>query len=560
MNRLQTLPSTCEQTQTKEKKTVRTQNSKSVRSRVNKKRKGIDTNGQKLKVFEIRQQISEIIIADLQANGCFYCDGEVAYYLDRLTRRFIDLGQGGTDLFSVLRRYGLNPTEKEFEYVAAEMYQHAIETGERSSAQNFAHLELPDQGQPVLYISAEENMVWRITKDSRTLEENGTNGVLFVSSAYCAPKDLPVWNEANGSLINKYITDRIPFDMAKLTKGEYRLLIRSHCLILLMREIIQDTKPIFAFIGEKGSGKSTAASMIGKTIYGPEWAVFDVANDAKDFDAMVTSEHYVCLDNADDNVKWLNSKMSVVASGAKIPRRVLYKTNQFAAYPIVSMLSTTSRTPCFRRDDVAERLVILNTKKLDSSNQNGFNADVLNTTLSKRKEIWAELISNCQAVLTILDESDWRPIKVKGARMQGFARFTVIVSRAISGQSLAEGMWSKLKSMQKEFVNQSEILIGLLTEWVPENPGREVTAGELHTELSKFARMNGIVWPVKSGQALGQKLSKLESDLKELFDYEPSTCPKKNQRVYTFFPKGQRNIFESPADSGEVSDSSNQHQ
>jgi len=560
MNRLQTLPSTCEQTPKKEKKTVKTQNPKSVRNSVNKIRKGVDKNGQKLKAFEIKQQISERITTDLQENGCFYCDGEVAYYLDRVTRRFIDLGQGGTDLNCVLRRYGLNPTENEFAYVAAEMYQHAIEIGERSSAHNFAHLELPDQGQSVLYISAEENMVWRITKDSRTLEENGINGVLFVSSAYCAPKDLPVWNEANGSLIDEYITDRIPFDTSKLTMDEYRILIRSHCLILFMREIIQDTRPIFAFIGEKGSAKSTAASMIGKTIYGPEWAVFDVANDVRDFDAMVTSEHYVCLDNADDNVKWLNSKLSVVASGGKIPRRVLYVTNQFAAYPIVSMLSTTSRTPCFRRDDVAERLVIFNTVRVDSSNQNDFDADVLDTTLSKRKEIWAELISNCQATLRVLDESDWRSIKLKGARMQGFARFTEIVSRAIWGQPLAAGTWSKLISMQKDFVNQSEIVIALLTEWVPENPGREVTAGKLFADLDTLVRTNRIVWSIKSGQALGQKLSKLESDLKDLFDYESSTCPKRNQRVYKFFPKGQRNKFESPADSGEVSGSSNPHQ
>ena len=51
-----------------------------------------------------------------------------------------------------------------------------------------------------------------------------------------------------------------------------------------------------------------------------------------DFDAAITSDHFVVADNADDAPPWLPDKLAVLATGGTIKRRVLYTTNRLADY------------------------------------------------------------------------------------------------------------------------------------------------------------------------------------------------------------------------------------
>ena len=525
-----------------------------VKAEIDKIRRGVDPecpvyeNGsrKKLKGFEVNRRVSEVIASDMTIRGAFFCEGELGYYLDKSTRLLIDLGQKGLDLEALLGRYGLNPTERLFDYVVAELFKHAVQQGQKSTVHHFSHLDLPDDGEPVLYISAEENNVWRIKKDSKELVANGTDGVLFLSSDYSAPADIPGNSSEEGDLLEPLILDRVPFDTEKLTREESKFMLRCEILALVMREIVTDTRPIYAFIGEKGSGKTTTVRMFGKTLYGPEWDVHDVAAEAKDFDALVTSQPFVCLDNADENINWLNNKLATTASGGKVPRRVLYTTNRFADYPIVSMIATTSRTPWFRRDDVADRLVILRTLRLSESDQGDFKSDVLGSVLSKRKELWPELISQLQAILRVLDETDWRSVEVPRTRLQEFARFTVVVGRANGCEDLARGIWRKLTSAQEEFVAEGEFPFDVLSLWVKGNPGREVTTGELNPELTEIAEDQGVLWPCSSGYSLGQKLVHTKHFLTDLFDMSERMCPGRNQTVYRFWPKGQSGVSRSP--------------
>ncbi|MFH1676751.1 MAG: hypothetical protein ABIC40_06965 [bacterium] len=466
----------------------------------------------------------------------------MGYYLDRITRGLIDLGQAGLDLESILSRYGLNPTEKIFNYVAADLFRNAVEQGTDVKVHHFAHLSLPTDGEPILYIATENNYVRRITRNTNVLVDNGTDGVLFLSSKYTAPFDIPDELVSDNGLIRSLILDKIPFDMESLTREESEILLLGEIFALLMRDAIPDTKPIFAFIGEKGSGKTTAVRMFGRTLYGPTWDVIDITEKVRDFDTLISTDDFVCFDNADENVKWLNNKFAIAASGGKVVRNVLYKTHQQAEYPIISMIAATSRTPCFRRDDVADRLVVLNTIRLERPDQSDFNADVLDEVLSKRKELWGELIYHIQAILKVLHEPDWRSIQVRGARLQGFARFTVVVARALGCEKIAYKAWEKMKVVQREFAIEGEVLFDVLSEWVPVNQGREVTAGELAPELAGIAKNHKLDWPYNNGKSLGQKLSHLMADLKDIFDMSFCNCPTKKQMIYTFRPKGEPGI------------------
>jgi len=509
-----------------------------------------------LKGFQISRRASEEIIKDLQTRGKFFREGELGYYLDLQTRKLIDIGQSALDLGDLLSKYGLNPTEKVFKYVVAEMFLHAINKGEQTHVHHFAHLNFAEDDEPVLYIACDINHVLRINADSYEVTDNGIDGVLFLTSEYTAPLDIPAEFVAARGLLKSLLLGRIPFDTDVLTREESELLLLAEMLALLMREAIPDTRPIFAFIGEKGSGKTTAVRMVGRTLYGPSWDVTDITSNIRDFDTLISTDDFVCFDNVDENIKWLNNKLAVAASGAKVSRNKLYETHCLLQYPIISMVATTSRTPCFRRDDVADRLVILRTVRLDRSDQVEFNPDVLQGILLKRRELWGELIFRIQKVLRLMRETDWQSIRVKGKRLQGFARLTILLAKTLGCEETASQAWEKMGSAQRQFAAEGEALFDAMPEWIADNAGREVTAGELNKELLQIASCNGTEWPYGSGRSLGQKLSQLRESLSEMFDVSERECPSRKQRVYRFWPKGHGPESDSD-EEGFRSDSAN---
>ena len=77
------------------------------------------------------------------------------------------------------------------------------------------------------------------------------------------------------------------------------------------------------------------------------------------FVAAITNNYIVIFDNVDGKMAWVNDRLATAASGSLILRRRLYTTNEVAIYQPKCFIGLTSRDPRFKRDDVADRLVIL---------------------------------------------------------------------------------------------------------------------------------------------------------------------------------------------------------
>ncbi|MCX6645109.1 MAG: hypothetical protein NTY09_01935 [bacterium] len=513
----------------------------------------------KLKSHERDRKVSEVIINDLKSRGTFYRDGELSYYFDRESRHLIDLNELSMHLERILMRYGINPTEKLIKYVVAELFHHANEHGSDSRIHHFCFLDYPDDGQPTLYVVTENNYVHRIRMDNYERVDNGTDGVLFLSSKYSAPDELPAESIGGKGLIRSLITTKVPFDTCELSQAEAEFFLLGELFGILLRDMITDTKPIYIFYGEKGSGKTTAARMIGQTLYGPDWDVTDVADKVRDFDTLISSQHYVCFDNVDENIKWLDNKLAIAATGGKIARSKLYVTHQLMEYPIISMLATTCRTPFFRRDDVADRMVIIKTVRVERSGQGRFDPSALQNVRLKRKELWGEIIFYLKEILMCLGGSDWNKLHVPSARLQAFARLTVLIARAFGNEQIMNVAWQKMLTMQVAYSSDDNVLFELLPVWVALNQGREVTAGELADELQVLAQGQQITWPYTCGRSLGQKLGHCKNRIKGMFNFSSRHDPAKNQTLYKFTFMRAPDTESEKGDSGNDSGACNPH-
>src|SRR4030095_10296480 len=89
-------------------------------------------------------------------------------------------------------------------------------------------------------------------------------------------------------------------------------------------------------------------------------------HEPRDFDAAVTGDAFVGIDNADANVPWLDDKLAVLTTGVTWRRREYYTTNNLGEYPITAFVAITSRTPHFRREDIADRLLLFHVERLES--------------------------------------------------------------------------------------------------------------------------------------------------------------------------------------------------
>ena len=103
------------------------------------------------------------------------------------------------------------------------------------------------------------------------------------------------------------------------------------------------TKVILAMVGAKGSGKTSLLLRLGQLFFGPAFAVSNFTTDAKDFDAAITNEAFVVVDNADQPIAWLEDKLAVAATGGSLKRRLYYTTNKLVDFPITAALAITSQ-------------------------------------------------------------------------------------------------------------------------------------------------------------------------------------------------------------------------
>jgi len=293
------------------------------------------------------------------------------------------------------------------------------------------------------------------------------------------------------------------------------------------------TRVIPALVGPKGSAKSSVLRWVGKLLFGSNFDVTSIPKDEKDFEAVITNDHFVALDNADEPIRWLPDKLAVAATGGIVKRRSYYTTNTMVSFPITAYVAITSRTPHFRRDDVAERLLLFDVNRLDNfTSQSGLDSKIL----SSRNEIMTEVLHMLhQAVRHLAAQRDVQ--HSTSFRMADFASFCL----KACGRERAEPMRSVLDGMteqQGRFALDGDPLYEVLLLWLKDskNVGRRVSTAELASQLAELATVHVVQFPHKTAKSLGARLNNLMPTLRHFLDIEEHPLGQ-HRREISFRPK-----------------------
>lgn len=391
-----------------------------------------------------------------------------------------------------------------------------------------------------LYVNAYDDRYYAATIDGIEERRNGTD-VFFETPnraepfTYLAPggrQDLPAqipgerpMFAGGGDPVMRLLPNRVNFaeDGSALGPMDQRNQLYTHLHVLPFIDMLSE-RPIMAWIGNAGSGKTAVQRSIGKWLVGGDFRESSMPSDEQDFITKIVNSPLSFVDNFDDGKEWANDILAAVATGTGVEMRELYTTASLIEYDPDCWLSITSRDPPFRRDDVADRLVIFTVERVDTDGDQFVPMGTYYGQIDQyRDTLWSAYLDNLHAIMAQLDTTDLDSIATTH-RMSDWARMAHVIADALGIDDMDE-LLDAAEVEQSTFSLADEPVGIVVDEWVNDDPADAAqwrSASVLMDRLQdKQEEHDTPALDVASPKALGTKLSTtLESPLRELYDLE----------------------------------------
>jgi len=437
--------------------------------------------------------------------GIFIRDrnGDVFYYSNLRHRIFSLETQLFDDLVSIETE--VNQASTAFGYIQALV---AVRARENAQDALIARYTYYDKTKGILYISNRPDHYLRITPNEITSLPNGAEGIYFSTDwRFNSFEYDPSVAEKGESVAREVLVDSISFDDGEnsILNREEQATLYWHCILAFHFLTSSRTKPPLTFLGEPGSGKTTALRILGTALFGERFEVMSPSNDERDIVAAVTKQPLAVLDNVDKPSKFLEDFIARVATGISFTRRKLYTDNDEVEIIPRAQLGLTSMQPYFDREDVADRLIIfrLQRHELTSFRDEG---SIIAEVLAKRKVILSGVIHALQRGLKNIEENQDK-YKLTTFRMADAALLMIRMSDDPTGMM---SLIAKMQREQTQFLSEGHPLTEILCQWLRDNPRCEDTffaTADLFAELSAYAQGKKILLPHKNVKSLGMALT-----------------------------------------------------
>ncbi len=484
------------------------------------------TSREEMATFQKRRAIADLITEDLQEHGRLLWTPDGPLFFENATRATAHLGEPPIELAAQLARYGLNPSEPEYKFVAHHLLVEARTHGTRCDAHRLAYY---DSVANVLYVSCFDGSVYRSDGADLVRGDNGEDGVYF--------RDDPGWTPWEADLRRPHdvwrplLVDPVNFARGYVGIEDLRRIWALWTYAPFFGTYIP-TRPLSVLVGPKGGGKSFAFRKLLVALFGLNADVLALERDREDgFIAAITANPIAVFDNADAKVPWLEDHLARVVTGADISRRELYTTNTQARYRPRCFVGLTARTPQFRREDVAERALIFPVAELEHKLPE---RAILQEVMDNRSSLWGECLLDLKTIVQVLKQG--RRPQPTTFRLADFADFCLQIAGSEPGgtRHVARAL-THMQVQQADFALAEDPLLAALEEWAGVHGDRDpIDAGTLNNELAAIAGRLGADWPYRDGKALGTRLKNLLGSLRQFFAVHTEEDRHGKRKLYQF--------------------------
>lgn len=403
---------------------------------------------------------------------------------------------------------GYNPAGEDFTYLRADCKTEALLYGKVQPVVRVAAWEGTTQ---VLRVSRFDGGVYVLDGHQIHTEGNG-QGALFDDDPSWVPYEPELEREEGVGQVLDWSLEEVPSWQERAASQS--LALRVWLLSTFFTELCP-TKPLLVLYGERGAGKSMTLRVLLRLLFGPNIEVGGVPEKPDGFTAAAGTSHLLTLDNLDDLVPWLRDKLARITTGVEDYYRKLYTSNELGRVLYRCWPACTSRTSeTLRRDDLADRLLILRVKRVEDEVRQP-ESQFLEECTRRRGAWWGDVLTVLNAVV--------RELRVNGRpprsplRLADWESFGRVVARMYGKGKAWSVFVESLKTAQRDLLLENEPICEALERWleVPGNRGRELTARGLYEELT--AALYGSnkptsEWP-RSARSFAKKFAMLRRDL-----------------------------------------------
>ena len=171
-----------------------------------------------------------------------------------------------------------------------------------------------------------------------------------------------------GAQISPKETERSLMELLKpyVNTDEDGLILFS---VWLAQSFCQGNHSALLVMAEKGSGKTTLTKQIRQILDPSSLGVSSLPSKSDDFVTLLTNAYLVTFDNLDELTKSESDILCSAVTGATVAKRVLFQTNELGIFELHNALVLNGIDIMPSESDLAERCILLNLKKISSSNR-----------------------------------------------------------------------------------------------------------------------------------------------------------------------------------------------
>lgn len=360
------------------------------------------------------------------------------------------------------------------------------------------------------YISNYAGRAWKINGPTITTVQNGEDNIFFANDDGGIPVDDDVEIGPHGILLDRLTSPNFATSgLSGITAEQQRKALIVWLFALGLPDLLPH-KPILLVEGAFGAGKTSVVTLIQLALMGNKDPMLLQRNKEDDFGVVLLRSPIALFDNTDSYIDWVPDAIAAYATGGKWKKRKLFTDDDNLIIKPHAFVSVATRNPAsFRRDDVADRCIILRLERWASFTPTSV---LERAIIEQRPALLGEYLHTLGRIVELIRGRGFA-IDNERFRMSDFAALARVVGAVLEWpEGSVDDMLSSLQGERDAFINEDDPLVDLLGLWVgykskfaPSNIGRLVTGPQLHSELETFAQGNNVAWK-DSPRTLAQKL------------------------------------------------------
>jgi len=461
---------------------------------------------------------NQILETEIETGSTFLVSmpDQTPYLSVGLTRETFPIpraGKGGDRFWAYMdRRYGISEHEGKdglSRYILSRFRNYAMQQGARVEMRRFSAFRATE-GEEAVYISGYDGSMWRLDGENVMPIPNGEDDVFFVDDDGGKPVTPEVG--PNGVLFDRLVNpvNFAEVGMGGITAEQMRMAYIVWIFALAFPDLMP-TKPLLILEGAPGSGKSASLQLLQQALLGKSKPIILSRNKEDDFGVLLLRSPICVFDNLDAYIDWLPDAVCAYTTAGEWTKRKFFTDAEEITLKPHAFIAVASKNPAsFRREDVADRCVILRLERRDRFVRF---AALERDIRESRPQIVGEFLYYVNKIVAEIRAGALRGQDDEANRMADFASLARVVGRVLEWDPEAvEDLLTAMQGEQAAFINEEDPLVDVLHQWIsykprnaPSNIGREISLFALHQELESIAAAKGIPF-YKSARQLAQKL------------------------------------------------------